>query len=104
MDGLHIDGELTAVVADDKNTDAATASLEGLGETAPQVGLIDDRQRLLDITSLSHGNNYEGLADEGGDGHEQLTGAVLEVENTVLLEDRAKHCLHYDTWARVGDE
>lgn len=64
MDGLHVDGKLTTVIADDENTDAATTSLEGLGETGPKVGLIDDRQGLLDITSLGHGNNYGGLADE----------------------------------------
>ena len=59
MDGLHIDGELTTVIADDQDTDATTTSLKGLAETGPEVGLIDDGEGLLDITSLGHGNDYE---------------------------------------------
>lgn len=64
MDGLHVDGELTSLVADDEDADTATTSLEGLSETGPEAGLIDDWKVLLDITSLRHSNNYEGLADD----------------------------------------
>jgi hypothetical protein len=35
---------------------------------------------------------------------ERLTGTILEIENTVLLEDRAEHGLDDDTWGWVGDE
>jgi hypothetical protein len=28
----------------------------------------------------------------------------LEIEDTILLEDWAKHGLNNNTWARVGDE
>ncbi len=65
MDGLHVDGELTTVIADDQDADAATTGLEGLGETGPEVGLVDDWEGLLDITSLGHGNNWRRLADIG---------------------------------------
>jgi len=88
VDGLHVDGELTTVIADDQDADAATTGLEGLGETGPEVGLVDDWEGLLDITSLGHGNNR----------------SVLEVKNTVLLEDRTEHGLDDNTWAWVGDE
>jgi hypothetical protein len=33
-----------------------------------------------------------------------LTSAVLEIEDTVLLEDWTKHGLDDNTWAWVGDE
>ena len=37
-------------------------------------------------------------------GLEELTGSILEIENAVLLEDRAEHGLDDNTWAWVGDE
>lgn len=88
MKDLHVDDELAAVIADDKDSDAAATCLEGFAKAGPEVGLIDDGQSLLDITSLGHGND----------------GTILEVENAVLLEDRTQHGLNNDTWARVRDE
>lgn len=88
MDNLHVDGELLAVVVEDEDTDAATAGLESTSETAVEVGLVNDGQGLLDITGLGHGDDV----------------AVLDVEDTVLLEDRAEHGLDNDAGGRVGDE
>jgi len=88
VDGLHVDCELTTVIADDEDTDAATTSLEGLSETGPEAGLIDDGEGLLDITNFGHGNDI----------------SVLEVKNAVLLEDGTEHGLDDNTWAWVGDE
>lgn len=34
----------------------------------------------------------------------KLTRVVLEIKNTVLLEDWSQHSLDDDTWAWVGDE
>jgi hypothetical protein len=62
MDDLHVDDELVAMVVDDQGADAATTRLEGLGQSRPKVGLINDTKGLLDIASLSHGNNYNTLA------------------------------------------
>jgi hypothetical protein len=76
------------MVTDDKDANATTTTLEGFRQAAPEVGLIDDGNRLLDITSLGHSNN----------------SAVLEIEHTVLLEDWTKHGLDDNTWAWVGDE
>ena len=88
MDDLHVDGDLAAVVADDQDTDAAAAGLEGLLEAAPQVALVDDGQVLLDIARLGHGDD-----------------AVLgNVEDAVLLEDGAEHGLDDDAGRRVRDE
>jgi len=44
---------------------------------------------MLDVTRLSHGYNV---------------AVVVDVENAVLLEDRAKHVLHDDRGRRVRDE
>lgn len=87
MDDLHVDSKLAAVVIDNQDTNRATAGLEGVLEARPQVGLLNDGQCLLNITSLGHGNN----------------STILHVENTVLLEDRALHGLDNHTGSRVGD-
>lgn len=89
MDNLVVDAELAALVVDDENADAASAAVEGLGETLKEAALVDDGETLLDITSLGHGNDLAILTD---------------VENTVLLEDRAEHVLDNDGRSWVGDE
>lgn len=88
MDDLEVDGELAALVVENQDADAATARLEGVGQAGPEVGLVNDGQVLLNVTGLGHGNNV----------------AVLEVKDTVLLEDRAEHGLDDDAGGRVGDE
>jgi hypothetical protein len=85
---LHVDGHLAAVVADDQDADAAAARLESLLETRPQAALVNDGEVLLDIASLSHGDD----------------GALLHVEDAVLLEDGAEHGLDNDAGSGVGDE
>jgi len=54
---LHVDGELAAVVADDEDAHAATAGLEGFGQAAPEVGLVNDGEGLLDVAGLGHCND-----------------------------------------------
>jgi len=88
VDDLHVDYELAAAVADDEDSNAAAAGLEGFGETAPEVGLVDDGEALLNVAGLGHCNN----------------NAILEVKDTVLLEDRAEHSLDDDARAGVRDE
>lgn len=88
VDNLHVNGELAALVVQDEDADAAAAGLESIGQTRPQVGLVNDRQALLNITGLGHGNNV----------------ATLHVQDTVLLEDRAEHGLDNNAGGRVGDK
>jgi hypothetical protein len=57
MDDLHVDDELLAIIIDDQGADAATARLEGLSEAGPEVGLVQDREGLLDVASLGHRDN-----------------------------------------------
>lgn len=57
MNDFHVNGELTAAVVDDKDADGATARLESGLELGPKIGLLNDGQSLLDITSLGHGDD-----------------------------------------------
>lgn len=88
MDDLHVDTELLAAIRDDKDTDGTATSVECFLKTRPEVGLIDDGEVLLDISSLGHGDD----------------GTFLKIKDSVLLEDRTEHGLDDDTWAWVGDE
>lgn len=60
VDDLHVDCELTTVVADHEDTNAAAAGLEGFVEAGPEVGLVDDGESLLDIAGLGHSDNWRG--------------------------------------------
>lgn len=88
MDDTHVDGELATVVVENDDADGATARLEGLVETGPEVRLINDWEGLLDITGLGHGNN----------------STIGQVKDTVLLEDWTKHGLDNNRWGWGGDE
>jgi len=86
---LVVDSHLLTIIGDDENADATTAVVEGLSQAVEKAALVKDGKTLLDIAALSHGDDATVLAD---------------VENAVLLEDRAEHVLDNDGWARVGDE
>lgn len=89
MDNLVVDGQLTALIRDNKDTDTATAIVEAVIETAEEVALVKDRKTLLDVAGLGHGND---------------AAIVTDVEDAVLLEDRAEHVLDNNRRARVADE
>jgi hypothetical protein len=89
VDDLVVDGQLTALVVDDKDADAATAVVEALGEASKEAGLVKDREALLDVTSLGHGDDV---------------AVITDVKDTVLLEDRAEHVLDDDRRAGVANE
>lgn len=89
MNDLVVDSHLHTIVVDDKDANAATAIVKGLGQAVEKVALIENWEALLDIARLGHGNDAAILAD---------------VENTVLLEDRTKHVLDNDGRGRVGNE
>lgn len=89
MNDLVVNSEFLSTIVDDKNTNAATSIVEGLGETAEQVALVNDWETLFDITTLGHGNDATVITD---------------VEDTVLLEDWARHVLDDNGWGWGGDE
>lgn len=88
MDGLDVDHELAATVVQNEDADATTARLESLGQTGPEAGLVGDGDASFDIARLSHGHD----------------AAVLDVQDTVLLENRAEHGLDDNAGGGVGDE
>jgi hypothetical protein len=89
VDDLEVNGELATTVVDDEDTDAATAVVEGLSETGEQAALVKDRETLLDITTLGHG-------DDGT--------VITDVKNAVLLEDGSDHVLDVHRRAGVAGE
>ena len=89
VDDLVVNSHLGTVIGDDEDADAATAIVERLGKAVGETALVEDGKALLDVAGLGHGNNAAVLAD---------------VENAVLLEDRAEHVLDNDRGGRVGDE
>lgn len=89
MDDFVVDSQLTTAIVDDQNANAATTIGEGVVESGPEAILIDDRQALLDITRLGHGDN---------------AAVITHVEDTICLEDGTKHVLDDDGWRRVRDK
>lgn len=89
MDDLVVDDEFTATIVDDKGTDRATAVSKSIPDALEQTTLGDDRETLLDITGLGHGDQ---------------TAVVTEVQDAVGLEHRAKHGLDNNRGRGVGDE
>ena len=89
MDDLVVDSKLATLIADDENADTATAVVEGVLQTSEKAALVKNWETLLDIASLGHGNDAAVIAD---------------VQDAVLLEDRANHVLDNNRWAWVADE
>jgi hypothetical protein len=89
VDDLVVDSHLETLIVDDEDANAAAAIVKGLGQALKQAALVEDRETLLDIARLGHGNDTAILAD---------------VKDTVLLEDRAEHVLDNNRRGRVGDE
>jgi len=87
MNDLEINGKLITMIADNKDTKTTMTGFESLLESVPEVGLVDDCKGLLDIAGLGHGND----------------SVILNIENTILLEDRTRHGLNNNTWAGMGD-
>ena len=87
MHDLHVNGKLVAVVVENKDTDAATTSVESTRQASPEVGLLANSEALLDVTVLGHGGDV----------------ALGHVQDAVLLEDGAHHGLDNNAGGRVGD-
>lgn len=89
MNDLHVNDQLAAAIVDDQNTNTAPAITERTLNTAEQAILVNNRQALLHIASLSHGHNQT---------------IVTNVQNAVLLENGAEHGLDNHRWSRIADE
>jgi len=89
VNNFVVHNEFTAVIAENKHADAATAIVEGIANAVGKAALIKNWKVLLDVSSLGHSNDVTLITD---------------VEDTILLEDRAKHVLNNDRWRWVRDE
>lgn len=89
MNDLHIDNQLPSAIVDDQDAHTASAIGKGTVDSVEQTVLVDNGQPLLDVASLGHADNRASLAD---------------VQDTVLLEDRAEHGLHNDRGRGIADE
>lgn len=83
VNDLVVNDKLMALIADDQDTNAAAAIVEGLDQAVEKIALVEHWKPLLDIASLGHGNN---------------TAIVTDVKNTILLEHRTEHVLDDDRW------
>lgn len=89
MNDLHVDHEFPTAVVDHEHPDAPATLAERALDPGGQAALVDDRQALLDVTGLGHGDDQAVLPD---------------VQDAVLLEDGAEHGLDDDAGGRVADE
>lgn len=89
MDDLVVNNELSATIIDDKSSDAAPTIVKGTANLVVETTLVNDRQTLFDITSLSHTDNSTTL---------------WHIEDSVLLEDRSEHALNDDRWLWIADK
>jgi hypothetical protein len=88
MGNLVVDGELLSVVGDDKDTDGSGSTAESLLELGEELALVNDLEALLDLSGLSHSDESTVVAD---------------VDETVLLEDRAEEGVKDNGWRWVRD-
>jgi hypothetical protein len=99
VDDLEVNHQFPAVIINDHDADGTSASLERLSQTSPETRLVKDLNALLNITLriLAYQLKRNWNLTYGLSHSNHLT--ILQVKNTVLLEDRAKHCLHDNTRA-----
>lgn len=88
MDNLVVHNELVPAVVDNQSTDAAAALVVGIADALEQAALVEDRQTLLDIAGLRHGDD---------------AAILTHVNDTVRQEHGPTHGLHHHGRRRVGD-
>lgn len=88
VDNLVVDGQLLSLIVDNKHTNGTGTVAESLFQSGDEVALVDDLKTLLDLTSLGHGNESAVIAD---------------VNEPVLLEDRAQEGVEDDRRRGVRD-
>jgi hypothetical protein len=89
MDDLVVDNEFAALVGENKDANTATAIVKSVTNASSKAALVEDGQRLLNVASLGDGNNV---------------ALIVDVEDTVLLEDGTEHVLDKHGRRRVRDE
>ena len=108
MNDLHINCKLAALITDDQDADRASTRLKSLTKAGPEVGLVNHRKGLFDITlekvSKSRTESQRAnLSVTHSLGHSN-NGSICHVQNSVLLEHRSKHGLYHNAWAGIADK
>jgi len=75
VNNLVVNSQFLSVVRDDQDANRSGTVAESLLQLAPEMALINNLETLLDLTSLGHGDEFAIVAD---------------VDEAVLLEDRAE--------------
>lgn len=89
MNDLVVNNQLPTTIIDNQCSDTASAVSKRALDPIEQVIVVNDRQPLLYIPSLSHADN---------------AAVVTEVQDAILLEHRPEHALHIHAWLGVGIE
>lgn len=88
VNDLVVNSQLLSVIRDNQDPDGTRALSESLPQLVPEVALVNDLQSLLDLTRLGHGDELS---------------IVTDVNEPVLLEDRAQEGVENDRWRWVRD-
>jgi len=86
---LVVDSEVLALVVDDEDADGTGAAAESLLDLGEELALVDDLEALLDLAGL---------------GHDDELAVIADVDEAVLLEDRAEERVEDDGWGWVRDD
>lgn len=89
VDDLIINYQLAATIIDDESTNASATVTEGITDAVKQVTLVNNREALLDITGLGHGDD---------------TAILTNIQNAVGLVDGTEHALDNNRGGRMRDE
>ncbi|KAK4951700.1 hypothetical protein LTR66_013812, partial [Elasticomyces elasticus] len=63
MHDLIINSELPPLVTNNQHSNTSTSIIKAVAKTGEKTALIQDRQTLLDIARLSHGDDTAVIAD-----------------------------------------
>jgi len=88
VDDLVVNSQLFSVVGEDQHPDGTGTLSERLPQLVEEVALVNDLQSLLDLTRLGHGDEL---------------AVVTDIDEPVLLEDRAQKGVEDDRWGWVRD-
>lgn len=75
VNNLVVNSQLLSVVRDDQDANRSRAMAESLLQLAPEMALVNNLETLLDLTGL---------------GHSDELAIVANVDEAILLKDRAE--------------
>lgn len=88
VNNLVVNSQLLSMVRNNQDPDGTRTLSESLPQLIPEIALVNDLQSLLDLTRL---------------GHSDELSVITDVNEPVLLEDRAQEGVENDGWRWVRD-